>query len=90
MTSNLQDTFQLVSAYNTDLHFANERFDALFHLVYHPPNSSGMHLSLGFFFFLDNKRTEPKEKFTDSNLILTFPHNDIQNSHVLTMLSFIF
>jgi hypothetical protein len=88
MTSNLQDAFQLVSAYNTDLHFANERFDVLFHLVYHPPNSSGMHLSLGFFFL--DKRTEPKEKFTDSNLILTFPHNDIQNYHVVTMLSFIF
>jgi hypothetical protein len=78
--------FSFVSVSITDFHFANERFDVLFHLgVYHPPYS-GMHLSLGL-----DKKTELKVKCTDSILILTFPHNDAQCSNFVTiMLTFIF
>jgi hypothetical protein len=68
MSSNLQDTFQLVSASHiADFHFANEGFDVYFHLIYCPPYS-GMILSLSL-----GKKNELKVKFIESILIWTFP-----------------
>jgi hypothetical protein len=85
MSSNLQDTFQLVSASHiADFHFANEGFDVYFHLIYCPPYS-GMILSLGL-----GKKKKLKVKCIDSILIWTFPpSNGTPYSLVVIMLSFI-